>query len=218
MTRTGSAGDGSDYVGRRIVVMGAAGAIGAEVTAALVAAGGEVHAVDQHEIGLGGLASRTATNLYDPAEIAAALGRIGAVVHHLFHCPEPPEHASCVELLQLRWCAFREVTQRVAPLMVERSTIVGLGSRGCTGAVDARVTQALRDGDFGAARQWCDDSGEHGDAAQLAGSLVDGFVADHARLLAADGIRLLCPPAETVGPDDAPQAVARVLVRLGAPN
>src|SRR5882724_6281959 len=80
--------DALQYSGRRCVVAGAGSALGTAISGLLVTLGAEVHALDgdpDAEL-VGGLASRTAADSADEAQIRAAAARIGAVVDVLFDC------------------------------------------------------------------------------------------------------------------------------------
>jgi NAD(P)-dependent dehydrogenase (short-subunit alcohol dehydrogenase family) len=100
------------YAGKRVIVTGAAAGTGAATTALLVELGAEVHVIDRRRSAQRELASFTETDLREPAQIDAAVDRIGSVVNGLFHCAD----AGAV--------AARHLVERVVERMVEGAAIV----------------------------------------------------------------------------------------------
>lgn len=86
MRDPGSVRDVLGYAGKRVIVTGAAGAIGNATARILVDLGVEVHAIDATKPDVTGLASYTECDLRDPQQVDAAVARIGRIVNALFAC------------------------------------------------------------------------------------------------------------------------------------
>jgi len=78
--------DARGYVGKRIIVTGAASELGIAIVRLLVERGAEVHAVDATKPDISGIASFTECDLSDPSQIDAAVAKIGAFLNGIFVC------------------------------------------------------------------------------------------------------------------------------------
>ncbi len=117
------------YAGQRVIVTGAAGGVGAAVTALLVELGAEVHAIDAQRPPSRGFASFTETDLRDPQQLEAAVGKIGSVVNALFGCAPVPDDAS-----------LRHLVEHAVPTMIPVSAIVTVASTPETARARAEFT------------------------------------------------------------------------------
>jgi len=78
--------DARGYVGKRVIVTGAASELGLETTRRLVESGAEVHAVDVEKPDITGIASFTECDLRNPQQIDEAVQKIGRFLNGLFVC------------------------------------------------------------------------------------------------------------------------------------
>ena len=97
------------YEGKRVIVTGAAAGIGAATAQLLIELGAEVHVIADAKPAYTGYAS--ASVCVDDAQVAETVQKIGHVVNALFACAGPISVAT------------------VAPLMLDDSAIVSIGSR-----------------------------------------------------------------------------------------
>jgi NAD(P)-dependent dehydrogenase (short-subunit alcohol dehydrogenase family) len=111
------------YSGRRCIVTGAASGIGAAAARILVDLGAEVHVIDTRKPDISALASYSETDLRDPEAIARTVDAIGAVVNNLFNCVDLGD--------------WRDLFERVVPLMIEGAAITSVASGRSKEAIDA---------------------------------------------------------------------------------
>jgi NAD(P)-dependent dehydrogenase (short-subunit alcohol dehydrogenase family) len=206
------------YAGKRVIVTGAASGIGAATVRLLVDLGAEVHAVDVRKPEQPGLASFTEADLREPAQIDAAVDRIGSIVNALFNCAGLPDTFLDLDVMLVNFAGLRHLTERVVPLMIEGSAIASIASV----AGSARLSNAplvmelLATPDFDAARSWYAENASrarHGDEFSM--QAINGYTAARAVPLAAQGVRLNCVPA---GLDAPPEGVAWPMLFLNSPR
>ena len=147
------------YAGKRVIVSGAASGMGAATTKLLVELGAEVHAVDIKKPDMSGLASFTETDLREPAEIDAAVHRIGKIVDCLFSCAGLPNTFSNLDVMLVNFCGLRHLTEAVIPNMVEGGAIASIASSAGIGWLTNMdvLGELLATPDFAAARAWCEE-------------------------------------------------------------
>src|SRR6478736_4319515 len=146
------------YSGKRVIVSGAASGMGAATTELLVELGAEVHAIDIKKPEIAGLASFTETDLRDPAQIEAAVAKIGAIVNALFNCAGLPNTFSNLDVMLVNFCGLRHLTEAVIPNMIEGSAISCIASTAGIGWMQnlGMLFELLATPDFDAARAWCE--------------------------------------------------------------
>jgi NAD(P)-dependent dehydrogenase (short-subunit alcohol dehydrogenase family) len=183
------------YAGKRVVITGAASGVGVVSAQILVDLGAEVHTIDTKKPDVTGLASFTECDFREPEQITAAVDRIGKVVNALFNCAEPPKTFSDLDVMLVRFCGLRHLTERVVPNLVEGSAIASVASTGGTGGRDTspKLTPLLETDGFAAARTWCEThADEITDAYDMSSEAIAAYVARQAPALAKHGIRINC--------------------------
>jgi NAD(P)-dependent dehydrogenase (short-subunit alcohol dehydrogenase family) len=192
------------YAGKRVIVSGAASGMGAATTALLVELGAEVHAVDIKKPDLSGLASFTETDLREPAEIDAAVRRIGKVVDGLFNCAGLPNTFSNLDVMLVNFCGLRHLTEAVIPNMVEGGAIASIASSAGIGWLTnmAVLGELLATPDFASARTWCEEHPkEIANGYGVSKEAINAYTAVRSFTLAPLGIRINCL---NPGPTDTP--------------
>jgi NADPH:quinone reductase-like Zn-dependent oxidoreductase len=134
------------YEGKRVIVTGAAGGIGAATTALLVELGAEVHTIDVEKPAITGLASFSECDVCDPEQVDATVTRIGAYVHGLFNCATVDAEET------------RTVTEAVITKMLPGTAIVNVVAAGADpvfgGNADIRGNCVRTDGADPEAAAW----------------------------------------------------------------
>jgi len=192
------------YAGKRVIVSGAASGMGAATTALLMELGAEVHAVDIKKPEMTGLASFTETDLREPAEIDAAVRRIGKIVDCLFNCAGLPNTFSNLDVMLVNFCGLRHLTEAVIPNMVEGGAIASIASSAGIGwLMNMDVLGALlATPDFAAARAWCEEHPrEIVNGYGVSKEAINAYTAMRSFTLAPLGIRINCL---NPGPTDTP--------------
>jgi NAD(P)-dependent dehydrogenase (short-subunit alcohol dehydrogenase family) len=196
--------DALRYAGKRVIVTGAASGMGAATAEILVALGAEVHAVDIKKPDVTGLASYTECDLRDPAQIDAAVDRIGSIVNALFNCAGLPNTFPDLDVMLVNFCGLRQMTEAVVPRMVEGSAIASIASTAGVGWMQnlPLLFGLLATPDFTAARVWCEaHPRELKNAYGLSKEAINAYTAQRSFALAQQGIRLNCL---NPGPTDTP--------------
>ena len=192
------------YAGKRVIVSGAASGMGAATTALLVELGAEVHAVDIKKPDTTGLASFTETDLREPAEIDAAVRRIGKIVDCLFNCAGLPNTFSNLDVMLVNFCGLRHLTETVIPNMVEGGAIASIASSAGIGwlmNMDV-LGELLATPDSAAARAWCEEHPrEIANGYGVSKEAINAYTAFRSFPLAARRIRMNCL---NPGPTDTP--------------
>jgi NAD(P)-dependent dehydrogenase (short-subunit alcohol dehydrogenase family) len=192
------------YAGKRVIVSGAASGMGAATTALLVELGAEVHAVDIKKPDMSGLASFTETDLREPAEIDAAVRRIGKIVDCLFSCAGLPNTFSNLDVMLVNFCGLRHLTEAVIPNMVEGGAIASIASSAGIGWLTNMdvLGELLATPDFAAARAWCEDHPRQiANGYGVSKEAINAYTAARSFTLAPLGIRINCL---NPGPTDTP--------------
>lgn len=192
------------YSGKRVIVTGAASGMGAATTAILVDLGAEVHAIDVKRPDATGLASFTECDLRDPAQIDAAVDRIGAVINALFNCAGLPNTFPNLDVMLVNFCGLRHLTEKVIPLLTEGAAVASIASTAGIGWLQHMETLGglLATPDFAAARAWCESHPhELANAYGLSKEAINAYTAFRSVALAAQGIRINCL---NPGPTDTP--------------
>lgn len=196
--------DALGYAGKRVIVAGAASGMGAATAEILVGLGAEVHTLDVKQPTVTGLASYTPCDLRDPAQIDAAVERIGRTVTMLFNCAGLPNTFPALDVVLVNFCGLRHLTERVVGLMGEGAAIASIASTAGIGwlANLRRLMELVTTDDFAAARAWCEaDPARLANAYGLSKEAVNAYTAWRAPALARDGIRITCL---NPGPTDTP--------------
>ena len=192
------------YEGRRVIVCGAASGMGAATTELLVELGAEVHAIDIKKPDQTGLASFTETDLREPAQIDAAVAKIGKVVDGLFNCAGLPNTFSNLDMMLVNFCGLRHLTEAVVPNMVEGGAIACIASSAGIGWLMNMETlgSLLATPDFASAKAWCEaDPARIANGYGLSKEAINAYTAARSFTLAPLGIRLNCL---NPGPTDTP--------------
>jgi NAD(P)-dependent dehydrogenase (short-subunit alcohol dehydrogenase family) len=192
------------YEGKRVVVSGAASGMGAATAALLVGLGAEVHALDIRKPDVTGLASYTECDLRDPAQIDAAVERIGRVVNMLFNCAGLPNTFPDLDVMLVNFCGLRHLTERAVELMDEGGAVASIASTAGIGWLQNMPTlmTLVRTPDFAAARAWCEeDPARIANAYGLSKEAINAYTAFRSYELAGRGIRVNCL---NPGPTDTP--------------
>jgi NAD(P)-dependent dehydrogenase (short-subunit alcohol dehydrogenase family) len=192
------------YAGKRVIVSGAASGMGAATTELLVELGAEVHAIDIKKPEIAGLASFTETDLRDPAQIEAAVAKIGAIVNALFNCAGLPNTFSNLDVMLVNFCGLRHLTEAVVPNIVEGGAIASIASSAGIGwlmNMDV-LGPLLATPDFAAARAWCEEHPkEIVNGYGVSKEAINAYTAMRSFTLAPLGIRINCL---NPGPTDTP--------------
>jgi NAD(P)-dependent dehydrogenase (short-subunit alcohol dehydrogenase family) len=192
------------YAGKRVIVSGAASGMGAATAEILVELGAEVHAIDIKKPDVTALASYTECDLREPAQIDAAVDRIGSVVNALFNCAGLPNTFPDLDVMLVNFCGLRHLTEAVIPRMIEGSAIASIASTAGIGWMQnmALLFELLATPDFAAARAWCEaHPDELRNAYGLSKEAINAYTAQRSFALAQQGIRLNCL---NPGPTDTP--------------
>jgi NAD(P)-dependent dehydrogenase (short-subunit alcohol dehydrogenase family) len=192
------------YAGRRVIVTGAASGMGAATAKLLVDLGAEVHAVDVRRPEQPSLASFTETDLRDPAQIEAAVDKIGGVVNALFNCAGLPNTFPDLDVMLVNFCGLRHLTERVVPLMIEGSAVASIASvAGMAWLANTEtVMEFLATPDFAAAREWCEVNADRvRNGYEFSKQAINGYTAARAVPFAELGVRINCV---NPGPTDTP--------------
>lgn len=192
------------YAGKRVIVAGAASGMGAATARILVDLGAEVHAIDIKKPDLPGLASYTECDLREPAQIDAAVERVGAVVNMLFNCAGLPNTFPPLDVMLVNFCGLRHLTERVIPHLTEGGAIASIASTAGIGWLQnmATLMPLILTPDFAAARAWCEeDPARLANAYGLSKEAINAYTAHRSHSLAQQGIRINCL---NPGPTDTP--------------
>jgi NAD(P)-dependent dehydrogenase (short-subunit alcohol dehydrogenase family) len=192
------------YAGKRVIVTGAASGMGAATAEILVTLGAEVHAIDIKKPDVSGLASYTECDLRDPAQIDAAVDRIGSIVNGLFNCAGLPNTFPELDVMLVNFCGLRHITEAVVPRMIEGSAIASIASTAGVGWMQnmALLFELLATPDFATARAWCEAHPKQlQNAYGLSKEAINAYTAQRSFSLAPQGIRLNCL---NPGPTDTP--------------
>jgi NAD(P)-dependent dehydrogenase (short-subunit alcohol dehydrogenase family) len=177
------------YEGKRVIVSGAASGMGAATSALLVELGAEVHAIDIKKPDMSGLASFTEADLREPAQIDAAVAKIGAIVNALFNCAGLPNTFSNLDVI---------------PNIVEGGAIASIASSAGIGWLMNMETlgELLATPDFESAKAWCAANPRRiANGYGLSKEAINAYTAVRSFTLAPQGIRLNCL---NPGPTDTP--------------
>ncbi len=121
------------YLGRQVVVTGAASGMGAAAARLLGELGAEVTGVDRAEIAVP--VTRTVhVDLLEPASIADGVAELGDGIDALFNCaglPGPP--FTELEVMLVNFAGGRELIERTLPRMNEGGSVTYVASAGGVG-------------------------------------------------------------------------------------
>ena len=121
------------YLGKRVIVTGAASGMGAATVAMLADCGAEVHALDIKPVS-GSVAGSYETDCGDPASIDATLGEIGGSVDCLFNVAGVPQTLAPDRVFGVNFLGLRHITEAVLDgLMTEGGAIAHVASKAGSG-------------------------------------------------------------------------------------
>jgi NAD(P)-dependent dehydrogenase (short-subunit alcohol dehydrogenase family) len=202
-TGRAAVGDGTSYVGRRVIVTGAASGMG-EATARLVAArGGEVWALDIREPTVD-VARTLVTDLRDEAAIDATIAAVDEPIDAVFSCAGLAQTAPPLDVMTVNFVGPRHLIEGLLPAIAPGGAIACIAS-----VAGFRLPQNLEAvaeltavTGFAAAREWCDAHTEIvGDGYSFSKMATVWYVMWRAVQLAPIGIRL---NAVSPGPVETP--------------
>jgi NAD(P)-dependent dehydrogenase (short-subunit alcohol dehydrogenase family) len=202
-TGSGAAVDGSSYVGRRVIVTGAASGMG-EATARLVTArGGEVWAVDVREPAAD-VARTLLTDLRDEAAIDATIAAVDEPIDAVFSCAGLAQTAPPLDVMTVNFVGARHLIEGLVPAITPGGAIACIASvAGFRLAQNQELVAELTAvSGFDAAREWCDAHRDVvGDGYSFSKMATVWYVMWRAVQLAPMGIRL---NAVSPGPVETP--------------
>ena len=147
------------YKGKRVVVTGCFSGMGEATARMLLSLGAEVHGLDYKDCALP-LASFQQTDLRDPASMDAAVAGIGGKVDALFNCAGLPQTFPPLDVMKVNYIGTRYLTEKLATLMGEGSSIASISSTGGLGwsrRVPVLMGLLKLEG-FDAALKWCEEN------------------------------------------------------------
>src|SRR5258706_5177642 len=117
------------YEGKRAIVVGGGGqGMGGSVVKLLGELGAEIHVADIQEPSFP-VASFVKTDLRSTASIDETVAKIGGPVHALFNAAGMPQNRGTgIDLMTVNFLGLRYFTERVIPLMPDRSAIGSVAS------------------------------------------------------------------------------------------
>src|SRR5450432_3294756 len=194
--------DAYSYKGKRVLVVGGATGMGAATVDVLLAAGGEVFAMDRAEISTAGVKA-IQVDLADKASIDAAIDECGGPIHALFSCAGVADGTPGIE--RINFLGHRHLIERaLAGDMLPRGSAIGMISSAAGLGWQANLPllkEYLAIKDFDGASAWAQ---EHGKADYLSSKqAINAYVASEAFGLLKRGIRI---NAIMPGPTDTPLA------------
>lgn len=149
------------YKNKRVVISGCFSGMGEATARLLLQLGAEVHGLDYQDCKLD-LASFNKVDLRDPANIDAAVGKIGGKVDALFNCAGLPQTFPALDVMKVNYAGTRRLTERVLPLMSPGGAVVSISSNGGLGWSRRipTIMQLLKLDDYAASLKWCQDNAE----------------------------------------------------------
>ncbi|MDR3417204.1 MAG: coniferyl-alcohol dehydrogenase [Nevskia sp.] len=149
------------YKNKRVVISGCFSGMGEATAKLLLKLGAEVHGLDYKDCKLD-LASFTNVDLRDPANIDAAVGKIGGRVDALFNCAGLPQTFPALDVMKVNYAGTRRLTEKVLPLMSPGGAVVSISSNGGLGWSRRipTIMQLLKIDDYESSVKWCQDNAE----------------------------------------------------------
>jgi NAD(P)-dependent dehydrogenase (short-subunit alcohol dehydrogenase family) len=154
-------GEFASYKNKRVVISGCYSGMGEATAKLLLQLGAEVHGLDYKTTQLA-LASFNQVDLRNPADIDAAVAKIGGRVDALFNCAGLPQTSPPVEVMKVNYAGTRRLTERVLPLMSPGGAIVSISSNGGLGWSRRLpvLMQLLKIEAYDDIVKWCQDNPE----------------------------------------------------------
>ena len=204
--------DAFGFKGKRVVVVGAATGMGNAAAQLVLAAGGEVVAMDRAPVTLEGVTT-IMVNLAEKASIEAAVKECGGRVDALLSCAGVADGVPGIE--KINFLGHRHlINEMIAAGMLGRGSAIGMISSaaglGWDMAAMPELLDYLKITDMDEAAAWA-VANNHADY-QWAKRALNAYVASEAFNLLKQGIRInaICP-----GPTDTPLAQANAATWLG---
>lgn len=192
------------YKGKRVVVIGCYSGMGRATTERLISMGASVDAFDVKEPDLVGLASFTAIDLRDAANIETALATVTGTVDRLFYCVGLPPTRPALEVMAVNFLAFRTVVDLLSPKIPERGAIVSISSYAGVGYLQKIKTifPLIMTPDFASGYAWCEQNAATvGNGYSFSKECLIVYTMRKAAELGARGIRINCTaPGTTATP------------------
>ena len=116
------------YLGKHVVVTGAASGMGAAAAQLLVDVGAEVYALDISEVKVP-VKKAIKTDLKDQASVDAAIAQLPEEIYALFNCagvPHPP--FSALDTVMINWVGARYLTDAMIPRICSGGGIASIAS------------------------------------------------------------------------------------------
>jgi len=144
------------YAGKRALVVGCYSGMGAATAEIVQSLGGEVHGVDYKEPDRA-LASFTACDLRDEAQIDAMLATVGGAWDAVFYCAGLPQTHPPLDVMKVNFVAMRAVVDGLVEQMPSGSAVAIISSNAGLQFMNhmAEINALIDTPDFDAAYAWC---------------------------------------------------------------
>jgi NAD(P)-dependent dehydrogenase (short-subunit alcohol dehydrogenase family) len=144
------------YAGKRALVVGCYSGMGAATVEIVQSLGGEVHGVD-YKSPDAELASFTACDLRDEAQIDAMLASVGTSWDAVFYCAGLPQTHPPIDVMKVNFMAMRKVVDGLAAGMSPGSAVAIVSSNAGLQFMDhmGEINELIDTPDFAAANAWC---------------------------------------------------------------
>jgi len=145
------------YAGRRALVVGCYSGMGAATAEIVQLLGGEVHGVDYKQPDAA-LASFTACDLRDEAQIDAMLAAVGTDWDAVFYCAGLPQTHPPLDVMRVNFMAMRKVVDAMAAGMKPGGAVAIISSNAGLQFMShmAEITELIETPDFDAGMAWCE--------------------------------------------------------------
>lgn len=183
------------FEGKRALVTGAAGGLGAEVARLLKGAGAEVIGFDIAPLASGG-AEGHRVDMGDPASIDAAVDALGGPIDVLCNIAGLPQTKPAEDVLRVNFLGLRHLTERLAPQMAAGATVTNVASNAGNAWAQRRpvLDEVLATPDFVSGEKWViANIAEHGDPYMFSKELVQLYTMTRSHTLYREhGVRMNC--------------------------
>ena len=145
------------YAGRRALVVGCYSGMGAATAEIVQLLGGEVHGVDYKQPDAA-LASFTACDLRDEAQIDAMLAAVGTDWDAVFYCAGLPQTHPPLDVMRVNFMAMRKVVDAMTAGMKPGGAVAIISSNAGLQFMShmAEITELIETPDFDAGMAWCE--------------------------------------------------------------